>query len=128
MKAGGHAKPPTGPERDRIATLKALGCICCSLNRAAGRPTLPLGSAEAHHLLSGGRRRGHRYTIGLCPWHHRAIPPYAVRTQALIQQFGPSVATGSRAFHAAYGSDDALLEYQDALLAEVRKLIDEAMV
>ena len=128
MKRGRHARPATGKERDRIVTLKALGCLCCGLNRAAGRPALPLAPAEAHHLLSGGRRRGHGFTIGLCLWHHRGVPPYPARTDALIEQFGPSVATGSRAFHAMYGSDDALLAYQNAQLAEVQRLIEEAMV
>jgi hypothetical protein len=36
-----------------------------------------------------------------------------------IERFGPSVATGSKPFHAMYGSDDELLEFQDALLALV---------
>lgn len=28
--------------------------------------------AEVHHLVSGGRRLGHLFTIGLCPVHHRS--------------------------------------------------------
>ena len=43
-----------------------LGCICCYL---AGKPGTP---AEPHHMLSGGRRMGHLFTIPLCYFHHRS--------------------------------------------------------
>jgi hypothetical protein len=36
-----------------------------------------------------------------------------------IALYGPSVATGSKPFHAMYGSDDELLAFQNALLAQV---------
>jgi len=111
---------PTVAELARIVRVKHLGCICCMLNREQGMPTAFFGTCEAHHLLSGGRRRGHTDTIGLCQWHHRAVRPYEALTQAkTIERFGPSVATGSKPFHAMYGSDDKLLEFQNALLAQV---------
>lgn len=111
---------PTAAESWRLVTVKALGCVACRLNRQMGLATAYFGAAEAHHLLSGGRRRGHLATIGLCPWHHRAAPPYpGMGEREAIERFGPSVATGSKPFHAVYGSDDELLEFQDALLALV---------
>lgn len=47
---------------DRVAS---AGCIVCWLFHRARRP------AEVHHLLSGGRRMGHLYSIPLCVDHHR---------------------------------------------------------
>jgi hypothetical protein len=108
----------TVAELARIVLVKKLGCICCMLNREMGMPTACFGPCEAHHLLSGGRRRGHKATIGLGQWHHQAVRPYdAMTTDETIERFGPSVATGSKPFHALYGTDDELLEFQEALLA-----------
>jgi hypothetical protein len=105
-------------ESARILLVKKLGCICCMLNREQGIPTAFFGPCEAHHLLSGGLRRGHDATIGLCRWHHQAVRPYeAMSTDETVAKFGPSVATGSKPFHALYGTDDELLEFQEALLA-----------
>lgn len=119
--SGRRAAQPTRAERERIVAIKEFGCICCQINRARGYPTAFYGAAEAHHLLSGGRRRGHAFTIGLCQWHHRSVRPYPSHTTAqMMDTFGPSVATGSRAFHEFYGSDDELLEYQELLLAGAR--------
>ena len=42
-----------------------LGCIICLIE---GRGE---SQAEVHHLLSGGRRMGHLFTIPLCALHHR---------------------------------------------------------
>ena len=129
MKGGRHAAQATAVQRDRIVMVKELGCICCQMNRADGRPTAFFGMAEAHHLLSGGRRRGHEFTIGLCQWHHRGVPPFeSARASDMVRTFGPSVATGSRAFHERYGTDDELLEYQEQLLAGARAFLEEAKV
>lgn len=120
MRQSRSTDKPTMAESARIVLVKQLGCICCMLNRAQGMPTAFFGPCEAHHLLSGGRRRGHDATIGLCQWHHRAVRPYEALTERkTIERFGPSVATGSKPFHAMYGTDDELLEFQDALLAQV---------
>ena len=49
---------PTTAESMRIAAVKQIGCLACMLNREMGMPTAGFGACEAHHLLSGGRRRG----------------------------------------------------------------------
>jgi len=111
---------PTAAESARIVLVKKLGCICCMLNVQFWMPVPYRGACEAHHLLSGGRRRGHLFTIGLCRWHHQAVPPREGMSEAsAMAMYGPSVATGSKPFHAMYGSDDELLEFQNALLAQV---------
>ena len=62
-------------------------------------------------------------------WHHRGVPPFeSARASDMVRTFGPSVATGSRAFHERYGTDDELLEYQEQLLAGARAFIEEAKV
>jgi hypothetical protein len=124
MRQGRSTGKPTTDEARRLVTIKALGCICCMLNRQMGMATAYYGPCDAHHLLSGGRRRGHECTIGLCDWHHEAKPPYdAMGAWVAIATFGPSVATGSKPFHAMYGTDDELLEFQDALLAAAKELV-----
>lgn len=112
---------PTTAEAARLVAVKQLGCIACVANRNLGMPTAGFGPCEAHHLLSGGRRRGHLFTIGLCPWHHRGVRPFEnMTTQQTIDHFGPSVATGSKRFREVYGSDDELLSFQAALLTAER--------
>lgn len=79
-----------------------IGCVCCKLQ---GRYAVP----EVHHLLSGGRRRGHAATIPLCPAHHRGLLYDAAVHLA-------SVAAGSKSFHRIFGTDNELLELTDTLL------------
>lgn len=105
--------------------VKRLGCLCCRRNAAMGMALPYSGPCEAHHLLSGGRRIGHDHTIGLCPWHHRAVPPTPMLERHAIARYGPSVATGSKPFHAMYGSDADLLATQNALLALEARLCRE---
>lgn len=119
LRQGRSTTSPTRAEQQRFRDLRDIGCICCYLNRQRGMPTAYFG-IDVHHTLSGGRRRGHGKTLGCCPWHHRAVVPYEVMGQAVATaMFGPSLANGSKPFHAFYGSDDDLLELQDRLLAEV---------
>lgn len=120
MRQSRSTDKPTVAESARIVLVKKLGCICCMLNMQFWMPVPYRGVCEAHHLLSGGLRRGHLFTIGLCRWHHQAVPPReGMGEAAAIAVYGPSVATGSKPFHLMYGSDDELLEFQNALLAQV---------
>jgi hypothetical protein len=84
---------------------------------------------EVHHLLDGGVRRGHAFTVGLCPWHHRGVihifnPPDVYernpdenRIAKMNIKYGPSLYHDAHSFHALYGSDDELLAFQNELLA-----------
>lgn len=56
----------TRPEREWLDAITRIGCIVCILE---GRGATP---AEPHHMLEGGRRMGHLFTIPLCPTHHRS--------------------------------------------------------
>lgn len=127
MRQSRSTSKPTAAESARIVLVKRLGCICCMLNREMGKPTSCFGPCEAHHLLSGGIRRGHAFTIGLGLWHHQGQRPHStIGTDITITTFGPSVATGSKAFHEMYGTDDELLEFQNALLEQATSIIAAA--
>lgn len=85
-----RSKPATKADRRRMGIVKECGCVVC-------------GSApcQAHHLLSGGVRRGHRYTVGLCEQHH---------WQVHNEKF---------AFYEAWNtSDEKMLADTDRLVAE----------
>ncbi len=107
----GKTKAPTKAESARIAKIIVCGCLACRAERVE-----QLQRTEAHHLLSGGRRRGHGFTVPLCGWHHRGEPPPHWTTLTARAAFGPSLRLESRAFHARYGSDDDLLAEVNAMI------------
>lgn len=130
LRSKGKVKP-TEEDWDRMGTIKRLGCLACWLNlgltlaemiREAANTSLrgrPL--CEAHHLKDGNQRRGHQFTIGLCPWHHDARPPTGTFSKkAAERELGPSLQMDARAFHERYGSDDELLAIQNLLLNAVQ--------
>ena len=71
-----------------------MGCIVCILT---GRGRTP---AEVHHMLNGGRRMGHMFSIPLCPTHHRSG-----RNDSEIVSRDQS----QRRFEKRYGSESYLL-------------------
>lgn len=105
-----NAKRPTKAEAARMARLKEMGCIVCFGNGGKNWPP-----AEVHHLLSGNKRRGHAFTIPLCPWHHRGDHT-GFGSKFLTATLGPSLARQSKRFHETYGDDDSLLAKTNALL------------
>jgi hypothetical protein len=58
-------RAPTKEEAAWMDRIVAFGCIACYRDVNPGQP------AEVHHILSGGRRMGHLFTLPLCPGHHR---------------------------------------------------------
>lgn len=77
-----------------------LGCIVCRMN---GVHT----PAEVHHMLSGGRRMGHLFTLPLCPLHHRS----GRNDEEVVSRD-----QNQRRFEARYGTEESLL-------TAVRKLV-----
>lgn len=102
----GKQKQPTAPERRRIKRMLELGCICCRLHHGISQP------AEVHHLVEG-YRLGHRYTIPLCPWHHRGQHPLGNLARDTL---GPSLALHKREFIEQYGNERFLLRLVDEKL------------
>lgn len=113
---GSRSTPkPTRLQVARFEAIHHLGCIAC---RKRGQVT----PCEVHHLTIGGRhgqkRRGHDFTIGLCPWHHRGEPTFGLSHIVCECRFGPSYAREPRRFREVFGQDEELLAYQNELLAK----------
>lgn len=115
MKRGRSTGNPTRAEAEWLRTVKRAGCVCCAARGYFRDPEGPL--AEAHHLLSGGIRRGHMHTVGLCAWHHRGRLIVNGWTHATHRRLlGPSLQEGSVPFHTTFGDDDSLMEQTLALI------------
>jgi len=120
---------PTKEEQRRFVAIKEDGCLLCRID---GNGFMP---CDIHHTLSGGIRRGHRYTFGACLWHHRGegknlwVVIFANDAAKKLginvsNPVGPSLAKGSKLFHDYYGSDDELIAKQDERL-KVAKLTEK---
>jgi hypothetical protein len=95
-------KPATVEEKRWMASVAAFGCIVCHLQ---GRGYVP---CAVHHIVEGGRRVGHLWTIGLCdPGHHQNTPD---RTEI-------SRHPNKARFVAAYGTEYELREKFIALIS-----------
>lgn len=59
-------RTPTKDEAAWMAAIEAYGCIACRADGHEPRPT------AVHHIVSGNRRMGHKFTLPLCdPGHHQ---------------------------------------------------------
>ena len=104
---------PTKTEQDRFYNMK-LGVQCVACYQLGIRKS---GYIEIHHLLSGNKRIGHMATISLCPYHHRGVVYGDELSMSDAKKlFGPSLAHGSKPFHAEFGSDAELLAMQNEFL------------
>jgi hypothetical protein len=94
---------------NRSLRVRQLPCIACEIRGMAAQ----CGPTEAHHLNLGGhagmKRRGDEFQIPLGPWHHRGAPLAGLSQKQMATIYGPSLALQSKAFRAAFGSDDELL-------------------
>ncbi len=94
---GPKAKPgkgaPNKAEREWMDAIVRYGCVACRMDGLGFRP------AAVHHILRGGRRLGHLFTLPLCdPGHH----------QGRGRDF-PSRHPWKAAFEAKYGTEAELL-------------------
>jgi hypothetical protein len=93
----------TKAEQQWMDAITQLGCIVCHLQ---GRGYVP---CAVHHILSGGKRIGHKATLGLCdPGHHKNAPSDSGEVSR-----HPTKAQ----FEAKYGTEEELLEKTMQLLA-----------
>lgn len=104
---------PTKAEQARIERMLVLGCAACA---AIGIPNHH--QIECHHMLSGGKRMGHRFTIPLCRGHHRSEFT-AIQALQLTDAQLASIAGGRKLFNKAFGTERKLLETVDFLLGVV---------
>lgn len=103
----------TKPDLARFEKLRAFGCIACFIE---GLIFVRCGTVEVHHTLSGNKRRGHEFTMPLGQWHHRGEPLPDYTKAQMREQFGPSLAEGSKPFHERYGSDEEIMARIDLLI------------
>ena len=69
-KAKPGKRAPNVAERAWMDWIVARGCIACQRDGLGHR------AAAVHHILRGGRRMGHLYTLPLCdPGHHQGGQP-----------------------------------------------------
>jgi hypothetical protein len=85
-----------------VAWVKAIlnyGCIACRKDGYGYEP------ASVHHLIKGGKRMGHLFTIPLCIQHH---------------QYGAiSRHRNHKGFNAKYGTEMELYEEMKAIVAKM---------
>lgn len=95
----------TREEREWMRDIVAVGCVVCALHKGVYSPP------DVHHMLSGGRRRGHRFTIPICPPHHRGGRDDAECV---------SRDQNRRRFEARYGTEEYLFAETQRRVAELR--------
>lgn len=104
-------------ERDRMETIaKYCGCLPCLL----------VGYLDVHasieHVTEHGRRVGkgseqHKFTIGLCTWHHFGHLHNHTTRQKMSGEFGPSLIWGRIMFEEHFGDEvHVLIPTQDFML------------
>jgi hypothetical protein len=69
VKAKPGKRTPTVEEAKWMDAIVSYGCVACHIEFG-----YMLEAAEVHHILRGGQRLGHLFTLPLCSWHHREAP------------------------------------------------------
>jgi len=111
----------TRTEKERITLMLKIGCLACKDERQRlENPSWFTLRPEVHHLIEGSRRLGHRYTIPLCPAHHRGQWTEEQRDywKALKIENRPSIAESRKSFYARYGTEHAMWEKVQNTLAQ----------
>ena len=99
----------------RDFAIRDLGCTACHMQGLA------FVMCEKHHLNEGDqpgrKRRGERFTVGLCKYHHTGHCAHTgVITDCAMckETYGPSWRHHKREFLETYGTGDELLAVQDS--------------
>ena len=101
VKAKPGKAAPTVAEAAWMDAITAIGCIACLIDGHPGTP------GAVHHLLRGGRRIGHLFSICLCdPGHHQGGQP-----RGMVSRH-----PWKARFEARYGTEAELLARSQALV------------
>jgi hypothetical protein len=92
----------------RFDKLHRIGCIAC---RKLGMAS----QIDIHHMVEG-YRLGNKYTLPLCPYHHRGDPPDGISLKLAFKIYGPSLRREKKQFKARFGNERELLDEVDALV------------
>jgi len=94
---------PTKAEQERIDRMKRLGCPACAFLEIVNV------GCDLHHILIGGVRAGHWYSIFLCPGHHRGA--WSPEQLELIEPHQRvAISDGRKAFTRVYPSEREMWE------------------
>jgi hypothetical protein len=104
---------PTVAEKQRFQVIQDIGCIACIMKTGIFH-TPP----QIHHQLDHGRRISHSHSVGLCPWHHDGIIDTDHGQDFIRKMKGPSMKFEPAAFVEEFGTDEEMLEYQNALITK----------
>lgn len=118
MKRGRSTGKPTKAEAARIVAAKEGPCIPCLSWAISGQMDIAevVVGGDYDHKKSGNIRRGHMQGFCSCGWHHRRLPLGLCGSNWMASFFGPSIMDGSKAFRAAYGTDDELIQLQTMVI------------
>lgn len=103
-------RAPTRYEQERFDAMLRLGCVACAVLG------IPYAEVQCHHILDGGVRMGHWFSLGLCAGHHKGEFT-ALQRRLLVEvaeergiKHDPLVAvhTGRKAFARVYGTEKQL--------------------
>ncbi len=73
---------PTKAESRRMDIIKRdIGCIACRQGNLHSQ-------ANAHHILSGGRRISHAATLPLCDFHHTGLISIHASKRGFVKDYG----------------------------------------
>lgn len=89
---------PTKEEAQRIKLIMSMSCAVCALHGDVSKRAL-----ECHHIVRGGRRLGHWYTLQLCKGHHQGQWDRKNPQPAQV-----AISDGRQAFRRAHGGLDDL--------------------
>lgn len=93
-KARPGKRAPTAEERRWLDAIVAYGCVACRMDGYG------VVAPAVHHILRGGVRMGHLFTIPLCdPGHHQSGGPMGMVSRH----------PWKARFEAKYGNEDFLL-------------------
>jgi len=95
-------RAPTKYEAERIEAMKRLGCVACAV---LGVPNL--NHLELHHILDGGVRMGHWFSIFLCRGHHQGDWSQIDIVDAAHRV---AISDGRKRFRLIYGTERELWE------------------
>jgi hypothetical protein len=101
VKAKPGKRSPTVEEQRWMDAIVEYGCVACRMDGYPNGTSTAWVSVRpaVHHILRGGQRIGHRFTLPLCdPGHHQGGAPHMVSRHPWKARFEQQ-----------YGTEDFLL-------------------
>lgn len=94
-----------------MAACRQSGCAACHILGLP--PSAHCGAMEYNHRLHSGQRTGHRWGYCLGKFHHQGFALRGYSLDEMRAKYGPNLRDDKGAFHASFGTDQALQNDQD---------------